>query len=300
MTEWARKVRTGESLRIPAAAYNAFVDAAVAARRGSLAADAGNRGESSTRILAINTGATPIPRWHGCVIDAVAEATTVADGRVVVEVKADASGRSDETKSGLMAVAPAEIAPGAAIAVVVAGTTIAAVLSSSEEFEAAGFRGEFEDGLLAASASGPVRVVGIVDEGTSSTPGYAVVRLGEAPPSQTVLAEITDYHSLAEPNRWEYSWQEVAVVNGGSVESTNNLDSTGEGRAYNLCELVNDGEQVEGPGWDLDNAPGTFAIQPIQKCVVQLRKITMTNGNPRWVFFAANVLDGECEEEGSG
>ena len=303
MTEWARKVRTGESLRIPAAAYNAFVDAAVAARRGSLAADAGNRGESSTRILAINTGAAPIPRWHGCVILGAAEGMTSADGKAVVEVALEDIGKVKDQKAGLFAIAAEAIFAGGVGSVVVSGVTIAATEDALDEFAATDFRGEFEEGLLRPSPDGTLRVLGMVDEPTSAAIGYALVRMDSGSPSSpSFLARISDADPIANnDNRWRYTWVEVQVdTDGNFVDRSNGRTSADLGKAYNTVEAFNDGDGVEGPGWDLGNAPGTFAIQPIQQCVVEMRLEPIDGGAFVPLFSMANVLDGECEEEGSG
>jgi hypothetical protein len=117
--------------------------------------------------------------------------------------------------------------------------------------------------------------------------------------SHWILAEITDNAPMANAaNRWEYDWREVEVTDVGSVQvKTDGLDSDDAGLAWNLCELVNTGSGIEGPGWNLATAPASFEIKPIDSCVVQLWSVRMSNGEPRWVFSMGNVLDGECEEE---
>jgi hypothetical protein len=104
-----------------------------------------------------------------------------------------------------------------------------------------------------------------------------------------------------EVNRWEYEWREVTLTAGGGFEVTpDGRGNTTDGLAYNLCEMLNDGADVEGPGWDLANAPGDFNIQPIRNCIVNVRKAKTSTGTDLWVFFAANVLDGQCPEPEEG
>jgi hypothetical protein len=117
-----------------------------------------------------------------------------------------------------------------------------------------------------------------------------------APPAAWILAEITGHTAIAGANgRWEYSFQQVYID--GNLNLSNGLwTSTNTAKALNLCELVNDGALIEGPGWNVNTAPSGFEIKPIDECVVQLWPHRLTTGAFRWVFFASNVLDGECPE----
>lgn len=111
-----------------------------------------------------------------------------------------------------------------------------------------------------------------------------------------ILAKITAANDIdGEDNRWEYEWTEVRITAAnGTADQL--LSSEDFGEAINICELENDGSDIEGPGWDLSTAPGDFNIQPIAG-VVQLWPYRDTSGALRWVFWAGNVLDGECDEE---
>jgi len=109
-----------------------------------------------------------------------------------------------------------------------------------------------------------------------------------------IIAEITGHTLIAgESNRWEYTWQEK-TIDGTLAVVDGYLDDTKLYTALNLCEMVNDGVGVEGPGWDLANAPATFNIQPIQKAVVMMWPYTLDDANQRMVFAVSNVLDGAC------
>jgi hypothetical protein len=114
-----------------------------------------------------------------------------------------------------------------------------------------------------------------------------------------MLAEITGNSPMSgASNRWEYEWREVEVTDAGSVQvKADGFDDDAADYAWNLCELINSGSGIEGPGWNLTTAPASFEIKPIDNCVVQLWSVRMSDGEERWVFQMANVLDGECEEE---
>jgi hypothetical protein len=111
-----------------------------------------------------------------------------------------------------------------------------------------------------------------------------------------LLARITAANEIeGVDNKWEYEWTEVRLNDSYGV-ADQLLTSEDYGEAVNICELENDGADTEGPGWDLNNAPGTFNIRPIAG-IVQLWPYRDTTGAFRWVFWAGNVLDGECDEE---
>lgn len=298
--DWQRRARPGEPLRVSASAYNAFLDAAAAAKRGEFLSEGKGRRESSTRIEAKNVGATPIGRWSGCLVDGVADATNALDGRVVLSVKPDTS-QSTES-DGQHAVATRTINPGMIGEVVVDGVVVAVASGTQQEYADAGNRGRFGDGVLFPARGGPIRMLGLVVEETSGTQGFAAIRIDSSGGSGAViLAEITDATLMSgQNNRWLYDWREVEVTATGVQQVIGGLTSAQEGKAFNLTELVNDGREIEGPGWWVDGAPGTFVLRPIEEAVVRMERVTDSSGSPRWVFGLANVFDGNCDEYGSG
>jgi len=117
---------------------------------------------------------------------------------------------------------------------------------------------------------------------------------------ETILVQITGFSAISgEDNRWEYEWQEIELTDTGIQVMADGLkwDDADQRAAWNLCEMLNDGLDVEGPGWDLATAPGDFNIQPIQQCCVFMHSLIDDQGDQRWVFQLANVLDGQCSEE---
>ena len=110
-----------------------------------------------------------------------------------------------------------------------------------------------------------------------------------------VLARITGANAIGgQSNRWTYTWEEVELTTTGYSTKTGGRTSTNETSALNLCELVNDGTDTEGPGWDLATAPAGFDIQPIAQCCVQMWCHRDSTADIRWFFSMANVLDGSC------
>jgi hypothetical protein len=117
---------------------------------------------------------------------------------------------------------------------------------------------------------------------------------------ETILAWITGNSDMdGENNRWEYEWQEIELTSTGIQVMEDGLkwDDADQRPAWNLCEMMNDGADIEGPGWFLGWAPGDFNIRPIRDCCVFLHSLIDDEGEQRWVFQMANVLDGECSEE---
>lgn len=296
--DWQRRARAGEPLRVSATAYNAFVEAAIASRRGVFSGDAGGRVDSPTRLLARNTGANPIDRWAGCLIDGVSDSTDFRDGRVVLKVKPDEASLAGN--DGRHVIAVERIEPNGIGVVVVDGVTICLIGGTTQELTDAGSRGRFDGGVLLPQRSGPIRVLGVMQAETSSTAGFAAVKFDSAGSSVFILAKITGHTAISgQVNRWRYDWEEVEVTDSGVVTIDGGLNSAQEGEALNLTELVNDGTQIEGPGWWVDEAPGTFTLRAIEEAVVRMEKVINSSGAPQWVFGLANVFDGTCEE-GSG
>ena len=100
-------------------------------------------------------------------------------------------------------------------------------------------------------------------------------------------------------NKWTYDFEQVDLnaSSPGATARTDGFNSTDHGKAWNLCELDNDNTALEGPGWDLDNIDPTtsFELKPIAACIVQMWHMRDSTGAYRAVFFAPNVIDGECE-----
>ena len=100
-------------------------------------------------------------------------------------------------------------------------------------------------------------------------------------------------------NRWSYDWTEVELTTTGAQNKADGFTSANEGAAFNLCELSNDGgsasDKLEGPGWNVYDAPTGFDLRPIAGGpVVQLWTSVDSNSDRRWFFSLANVLDGIC------
>jgi hypothetical protein len=114
----------------------------------------------------------------------------------------------------------------------------------------------------------------------------------QAPPY--LLARLTGQTAIASTtNRWEYDWEEVSISSALALVART-YTSANAGKAYNLCEFLNNGSGYEGPGWDLATAPSGFDIRPIRDAVVMLWPLDLDGGEARWIFQLANVLDGSC------
>lgn len=110
-----------------------------------------------------------------------------------------------------------------------------------------------------------------------------------------LMVKITG-NTVLSTNRWQYDWEMVGLTTNGVQTVTNGYNSTDFGKAVNLCEMVNDGAAIEGPGWNLATAPNGFTIKPIDQAVVMLWPTSDSVSEFRWFFQLANVLDGECPE----
>lgn len=128
------------------------------------------------------------------------------------------------------------------------------------------------------------------------------------------------------PNRWRYDWREAKKPEPGYGKWEIDLegraseppvppdpeDPTDPGdpgtRAYNLIENINDGQMIEGNGVDVENLPGTFALQPVPVLTV-VRMWPVRAGGPEplnpppdfdagtineYWFSYENAVDGLC------
>lgn len=103
-------------------------------------------------------------------------------------------------------------------------------------------------------------------------------------------------------NRWLYSLEEVyksatgyggwAALAGGRSVTGSRTAGTG---AYHLAENGNTGSGTEMVGVNVDDLPGTFAIQPVAVGqVVRVFNVPVQGGIEFWFTAGGNGIDGEC------
>jgi len=318
-----RKVRTGEPLRIPAAAYNAFVDAAIANRANerNAIADPGRDPSQRGVVLVRNDSPDDLPAHHALAITGV-----------LVEPGEDDQERTFQGRTPLTAEVATEDSPPLSFVVaaepiragkigrcVLHGITTARITVQNEADETCELKAE--ETLLASSPLGGVPILW-KEEGTGEK--WAVIELGR--PS---LARVTAVLGEAQPipgesNRWRYPWAEARIDgDAGSadylryVEVPEGLSSRGQGggedparMAINRFEAHHCDESVPGEGFEgllglgpvcdlpgvLPDCPPARSLEPRLAPVppgvtVQLTCERDTKGQPVWVFEAMSCVE---------
>ena len=109
------------------------------------------------------------------------------------------------------------------------------------------------------------------------------------------------------PNKWSYHWIEMIKTDSGHETldwKTRNPSHGGRSSAYlplayNLLEIWNTANGVQGNGINVDTLPSGFFIQPVSwKAVVIMTLVRISQGDDvgkveAW-FQYSNAVDGEC------
>lgn len=318
-----RKVRTGEPLRIPAAAYNAFVDAAVGHRSRDRNAVADPQREIMQRgvVLVRNDSDQIIEPYHAMAITGV-----------LVEPGEDDQERTFQGRTPLTAEVATEDSPPLTFIVaaqpirvgeigrcVLHGVTAARIMVQNDADETCELKAE--ETLLASTPLGGVPILW-KEEGTGEK--WAVIELGR-PSLARVPAVLGEAQPIpGESNRWQYPWAEARLDgDAGSadylryVELPDGLSSRGQGggedparMAINRFEAHHCDEFVPGEGFEgllglgpvcdlpgvLPDCPPPRSLEPRLAPVppgvtVQLTCERDTKGQPVWVFEAMSCVE---------
>lgn len=318
-----RKVRSGEPLVIPAAAYNAFVDAAIdhRTRERNTLAELRRAGSQRGVVLVRNDSGEDVPAFHAMVISGVLVEPGDGDqertfhGRTpLVGVKA-----LEGSPPLSFVVAQEPIADGQLGRCVMHGVTPARISVLDEIDTTCELKAD--ETLLATSPLGGAPILW-KEEGTGEK--WAVIEVGR--PS---LGRITAVLGEAQPipteaNRWRYPWVE-ARIDGDPGSATylryipvpEGLSSLGPDggedparMAINRFEAHHCNDSVPGTGFEgllgvgpvcdlpgvLHNCPPARSLEPRLAPVpvgvtVQLTCERDTKGTPVWVFEAMSCVE---------
>ncbi len=218
MGDMFRKVRAGQALRIPAAAYNAFVDAALDHRRRQRDALAPAAVEAMHRgiVLVRNDSEEEIDPYHVLAITGVLVVPDEEDQERTFQSRTPLTGEiATEQSSPLSFVLALEpIKPGKLGRSVITGVTPARVLIRDEHDTTCELSAE--ETILASTPMGGVPILW-KEEGTGEK--WAVIEMGR--PSLGRVTAILGQAQLipTERNRWRYPWVE-AQLDGDSGSPT--------------------------------------------------------------------------------
>ncbi|HYD00136.1 MAG TPA: hypothetical protein VEB22_02835 [Phycisphaerales bacterium] len=321
-----RRVRVGEPLRIPAGAYNAFVDAALQQRsrgrdaRAEAAVDTAQPGI----VLVRNDSTEPVEPHHALAITGVLVEPDEEDGERTFHSRtpltADVATPDAPPLAFVVALQP--IQPGELGRCIVSGVTVARVyvrdeLDATCELSAG-------ETLLATTPMGGAPILW-KEEGTGEK--WAVIELGRSSPGRVTAVLGAGILIPTEHNRWRYPWKEarldgdpgsetylryVPVTGGLSSQTPGGGDTDPARMAINRFEahhmnppdadagdgfggLLGLGPVCELPGV-LPNCPPARSLRPRlvpipEGVCVQLTCERDSLGRPVWVFEAMSLIE---------
>ena len=294
-----KQVKTGDPLRIPAAAYNQFIDVAKAFGDGQLTGrPSGRRGASGGRdvVRVRNDRTTAVGRYGVLGIDGVVfdpgDAASVAgflDSVVLTGVAP-----TEPAHESRFCVTLEPIAPGACGLAVVAGAVQVQVAKQTDD-DAAAHASDYTDRLI--GGSGPAQILW-------SQPGtgckWAVVRLGASEPLEGFWGQIQSSVVLT-CGVWKYLCSALTQITPGLATAQTDSATV---EAYNLHELPNvapipgpDAVTRYGNGVALSGTLGVVTLLPIVNGVgVWLTPMPGEGGT--YCFSAPNGIDVTCGDVG--
>ncbi|MCC6320051.1 MAG: hypothetical protein IT438_01275 [Phycisphaerales bacterium] len=318
-----RKVRSGSPLRIPAAAYNAFVDAAVDLRRRERTTNAGPSLEPAQRgiVLVRNDSDDEIEPYHALAITGVLVLPDSEDQERTFHSRTPLTAEvaTEESPSLSFVLALQPIKPGDLGRCVLTGVTPARVFITNETDTTCELAPE--ETVLASTPMGGIPILW-KEEGTGEK--WAVIEMG-----QPSLGRVTAILGAAQPiptenNRWRYPWVEARIDGDPGSETylryvpvpeglTSQLPGGGEDPtrlAINRFEahhmnnfdpgsgfggLLGLGPVCELPGV-LPKCPPARSLKPKlvpipEGVCVQLTCERNSKGRPVWVFEAMSLIE---------
>ena len=318
-----RKVRSGEPLVIPAAAYNAFVDAAIDHRGRERNTVADPRREIGQRgiVLVRNDSGEDLSAFHSLAISGLLVEPGDDDQERTFHGRTPLVGEkaTDDSPQLSFVVAQEPIADGQLGRCVMHGVTPARINVVDEVDATCELKAD--ETLLATSPLGGAPILW-KEEGTGEK--WSVIEIGRPSPGRitAVLGEAQPIPT--EANRWRYPWVEaridgdpgsntylryVPVPEGLSSQSPGGGEDPAR-MAINRFEAHHCDDSVPGTGFEgllgmgpvcdlpgvLHNCPPARSLEPRLAPVpvgvtVQLTCERDTKGNPVWVFEAMSCVE---------
>lgn len=298
MSNWQRKVRPGDPLRISAAAYNRFVDAAIAAEARSVVGPA-LKSASGDYVWARNEGTTTIGAFTPVRVTGIdSAALTRREPRIVVEISG--SGLATPQNEEAFVVTQEPIRRGTIGRAVISGWTWCKVKRpSSTTVYPTGTRLGMGIGQLVADSDGAATVVGaglgIPSQLTAMTPVKIGVGGGEF--YGRIASNPTQDGTAA---RWFYGFTEVRWdgTNDEWDDVSGGRSSGSLGLATNTLEAGNTASSaysipVAGTNFEIGNTGVRFRPVPAG-AVVRMRVTRDADFDPVVTFQAPNPVWGNC------
>ena len=291
MSDALKKVQSGQKLHIPAAAYNAFVDAAIDHRQrlSNIGKESQPSHRSADIVLVRNDSGSPRQQFDILGIDGpiISPDANETEFRSRVALKGVTPG---ESHIGKFVVLAEPLANGKIGKAFIAGACpVKLNVDDDKEWQFAECV-DSEASHLEPAMDGSTAI--LWREGGTGVQ-WAIVRLGQAAAGVLVEGVITSSTPIG-PNRWAYTVEESEYLKLGEfgIKAGGRVFT-----AYNDCEQQNAATGIQGNGVDVDDLPEGVEIVPIGNGsnVRLTRRINCETLAIEWTFFAVNQLDGPCE-----
>lgn len=298
-----RRVVTGDPLEIPAAAYNAFVDAAEAeiGRKAGFNYDPSDRSGGDSGVtpakISVSGGVSP---YHAVALRALeVDPSEVSNFRSRALWTGVTPDESDEVLAITIDAGP----NGTFRNVLIDGVAPVKVKVIDETHTHA--RGDVATGtaMLTSDDFGPAEILwkqDVADRDVSDE-AWCVIRLGAGlEPKWFVLTASTP--DASPPTKFVYSGK-VGEQAGTGYDGWQEISGAPTVSLYHTLEEVNNGAGVEGTGIDIDGTdfPADYELQPVPAGTpVLAHPVVTTSGSVEWWFTATSNYDGDCDALDSG
>lgn len=307
------KVRKGDPLAIPAAAYNGFIDAAIANRQGrpqgGLSQPKPDASQNGIIPIRNDTGAT-LPRWGVVGIGSALVDPATSELGFVNRPAMSGVDPSALTHSGQFAVMMEAVRAGAIAPGLVSGTVPVKVDITNDHDTWADVTDGNPNHLTSTPLGsaeilwprpGPGRSTGVqfcwVRMGGERQRRFFLARTTTAFPLRTYDVEIGGGAEVSVPVAWRYDWETYEIKADGSTgvyAPTRSSASEGD-RAYNLAEVDHNGVKVWGVVINAEPYPEGFRPISVLGRMVWMCEDQDSDGNRLYWFDAMGSHDGTCD-----
>lgn len=292
------KVTPGQPLKIPATAYNAFVDAALAHRAVRSGNRAGSSSADTTGIIYVkNTSGSDLGRFSVVGLgDAVLDPATNLEN-FKNSLMLEGTTPSYGTHEGKFAVLTEPIAAGKLGKACLFGVTPVQI-NVTDELHVLADIAAGQSGYLASGETGAAQIL-YKQAGTGTK--WAIVRMGWVAASASASGPtwiMLDGATLIDgaTYRWAYQWHEVQLNEEGTwVSKDGGMSHSTHGVAYNGFEANNGATGQQGNGYYKSEFPaGTHPCIPLGDPVVPAWLVPNCHDVLEMTFSAPNMPGGSC------
>ena len=299
MTDIFRKVTPGQALRIPAAAYNAFIDAAIKARQWM---PTGGRtsicGLNSQTVLVKNQSGSDLAVMSVVAVTGLAIEPTESTMDTFIQtpvLAVEAPGAANQNDFLILA----EPIPAGAIGRAFVSGVIAANIDINDGADNSVEAVEGQTSQLSTTADSPVRLLW-KQSGTGSGK-LGVIRLGAPDARDCGWFIVNGSPDVIATGQWKYTITKLGsfgvvsgVLDAKSRHDAGLADADVNVIGYNALEVGNTATTIQ--GLDISGLDETLTVVQVQAGqVVLATRIGTDAGTPVYLFSHPNWVDVECD-----